>query len=152
MYNTLLCEASTLNIEVQEKYLNKRIKGLYSDNVIWINKNIETSTEKACVLAEELGHYYTSAGNILDQSQIPNIKQERQARIWAAKKLIPLERFIEAFNYGCTNRYEVAEYLDVTETFLEQSLTYCKEKFGLEVKIDENHMLFLEPLDVYKII
>ena len=41
--------------------------------------------KKACVLAEELGHHYTSVGNIIDMEYIGNQKQERQARLWAYK-------------------------------------------------------------------
>lgn len=35
-----------------------------------------TNVEKACVLAEGLGHYYTTVGNILNQSSTANHKQE----------------------------------------------------------------------------
>lgn len=54
-------------------------KGLYADNIIWINKYLPTSVEKACILAEELGHHYTTAGDILDQNDIENCKQELKA-------------------------------------------------------------------------
>lgn len=150
MYEQLQEEAAALDIEVEERVLKKRIKGLYGDNVIWINKNINTSDEKACVLAEELGHYYTSAGDILDQSKILNRKQERRARVWAANKLIPLNKFIDAFKNGCTSRYEVADYLSVTETFLEQSLNYYQEKHGSQVQVDDKHVLFFNPLAIYE--
>ena len=33
-------------------------------------------TEKACVLAEELGHHYTTVGDIIDQKESENRKQE----------------------------------------------------------------------------
>lgn len=76
MYEKLLCEAEKENIEVVYMPLKGRIKGLYCDKVIAINKNIETTAEKTCVLAEELGHYYTSCGNIIDTSDTNNRKQE----------------------------------------------------------------------------
>ena len=71
-YETLLKEADSLGLIVKEKplqYNNGRIKG----NRIAIRKDM-TETEKACVLAEELGHYYTAVGNILDQSSVENRK------------------------------------------------------------------------------
>lgn len=46
-----------------------------------------TETEKKCIMAEELGHYYTGVGNILDQSSISNKKQEIHGRIHAYNKL-----------------------------------------------------------------
>lgn len=36
--------------------------------------------EKACVLAEELGHHYTAVGDIIDQSYYSNRKQELRGK------------------------------------------------------------------------
>lgn len=61
-YEELLIEADSNNLITKEKDLlaNKgRIKG----NRIAIKKNL-MQKEKACVLAEELGHFYTTAGDI----------------------------------------------------------------------------------------
>lgn len=57
-----------------------KIKGLYYDKVIAINKNIDTTVEKICVLREELSHYYTTLGNILEQKKIANRKLEQRDR------------------------------------------------------------------------
>ncbi|MGG1991178.1 hypothetical protein [Brevibacillus brevis] len=86
-YEELYQEATQLGIDIYEMPLKPRIKGLYSDNIIGINKFIPTSIEKLCVLAEELGHYFTSSGDILDQSKIVNRKQEKRARSWVMKNL-----------------------------------------------------------------
>ena len=94
-YETLLKEADSLGLVVKEKplqYNNGRIKG----NRIAIRKDIETTNEKACVLAEELGHHYTAAGNILDQSTATNRKQEMRGRIVAYNKLVGLHGIIDA--------------------------------------------------------
>src|SRR5690625_2359684 len=109
--------------------MSKRIKGLYADNVIWLNDNITTTHEKACVLAEELGHYHTSVGDILDQSKLTNRKQEILARSWAYKKLIPLEKIIKAFNENIRSKHELAEYLNVTEAFLLDALKRYKQEY-----------------------
>jgi hypothetical protein len=106
-----------------------------------------TTTEKACVLAEELGHHYTTVGNILDQSKVENRKQERRARLWAYRKMFDLVDLISAYKYGCRNRYEVAEYLGVTEQFLEEALIVYKEKYGPYTKLDK-YMICFEPLTV----
>ena len=118
-YEALLEEAHQEGLVVKEKplkYNNGRIKG----KRIAIRQDIETNTEKTCVLAEELGHHHTSVGNILDMSDVRNRKQERQARLWAYNKLIGLSGIIEAFEHGCQSRYEMAKYLEVTEEFLEE--------------------------------
>ena len=65
-YEALLDEACEKGLIVKEKPLqsnNGRIKG----KRIAIRKDL-TSTEKACVLAKELGHHETSVGNIIDMS------------------------------------------------------------------------------------
>ena len=38
-------------------FRNKTIKGLYCDGTAAISNNIDTNAEKACVLAEEMGHH-----------------------------------------------------------------------------------------------
>ena len=63
-YEALLDEACDIGLIVKEKplqYNNGRIKG----NRIAIRQDINTTTEKACVLAEELGHHHTSVPRII---------------------------------------------------------------------------------------
>lgn len=148
-YEKLLTEANELGITAKEKPLkfnDGRIKGAK----IAIRKDIETNREKGCVLAEELGHYHTTVGNILDQSNISNRKQELRARLWAYNKMIGLTGIINAYEHGCCNRYEMAEYLEVTEIFLSEALRYYKSKYGLYAKID-NYVVYFEPLGVLRI-
>lgn len=80
-YEALLEYADTQNLIVREKYIPGYAGRIY-DNRIAIHKDIKTQSEKACVLAEELGHYHTNYGDVLDQSDIRNRKQEYKARLW----------------------------------------------------------------------
>lgn len=142
-YEILVSEASDTGLTVKEKplkYNNGRIKG----NKIAIRKDLETSSQKTCVLAEELGHHYTTVGNVLDQADTGNRKQERRARLWAYDKLIGLHGIIEAFEHGCRNRYEIAEYLDVTESFLLDAIAVYREKYGV-CKRFQNYVVYFEP-------
>ncbi len=100
LYETLFNEADKENIEVVYIPFKERVKGIYYDKVIALNKNIDTTAEKNCILAEELGHYHTTAGNILDQKQLHNRKQERLARAWSYKRLVPLDKLVEAYKQG----------------------------------------------------
>ncbi|CAG9621098.1 ImmA/IrrE family metallo-endopeptidase [Sutcliffiella rhizosphaerae] len=145
-YEALLKEAQDF-VYVYEKPLHENIKGLQADNVIYINKNLPTQIEKVCILAEEIGHYHTSYGNILDQSSIPNKKQELRARQWAYKKLFPLSKIVQAHKAGIRNKYELAEYIGVTEEFLQLALTRYQDKYGDTVLIDGVTICF-EPLGV----
>jgi hypothetical protein len=151
-YEKLLNEAYQHKIYIYEEPMEPKIKGLYADHVIWINKNIDNTIEKACVLAEEIGHYHTTVGDILDQTKLANVKQEKLARKWASERLVTPAKLVKAFECGCRSRYEIAEILNITEEFLEQSLTFYREKYGTEILIDEKYTLYLDPLAVYKII
>lgn len=150
MYEVLLSEATSLDIDVQERTMTNNIKGLYGDKVIWINKNIDSTAEKICVLAEEIGHFHTTYGDILDQSKVLNIKQEKLARAWAYRRLVPLESLVSALKKGFSTRYEFAESLNVTEQFLEECINYYQSKYGIWVKVDDKHTLRLNPLTLYE--
>lgn len=121
-----------------------RIKGLYCDKVIAVSKKIRTSKEKACIVAEELGHYYTSSGNIIDLKNTRNRKQEHKARMWAYDNCIGLQGIISAFEARKMNIDEMADHLEVTENFLKEALTCYKKKYGITTKID-NYIIGFEP-------
>ena len=149
-YEKLLNEADDYDIYVHEEPMKPKIRGLYSDEVIWINKVITSTNEKSCVLAEELGHYHTSSGNILDMTKLESRKQENQARSWAHKKLIPLTKIIDAYKEGSSNRYELAEYLGVTEEFLLEAINSYKVEYGIYAKVDR-YIIYFEPLAVLEL-
>ena len=128
------------------------IKGLYCDKTIGINLDIDTSNEKACVLAEELGHHHTSVGDILDMSDPGNRKQERQARLWGYNKLIGLTGIVKAYKAGCQDRFEVAEYLGVTDEYLYECLNAYRDKYGVGVTVDDYYVMFIPHLAVGKVI
>ena len=127
---------------------SNRIKGLYHNGVIGINSKVEKSIERGCILAEEMGHHYTSVGNILDMSDTHNRKQERQARLWAYNRLIGLRGIIKAYEAGCQSRYEIAEYLEVTEECLQECIEIYRDKYGVYTTVDNYVIYFLPNLAV----
>lgn len=148
-YEILLSEASENGLIVKEKplkYNNGRIKG----SRVAIRQDLSTSVEKACVLAEELGHHYTTYGNILDQSDTSNRKQELRARAWAYNKQIGLLGLIRAYEHGCRNRFEIAEYLEVTEEVLEECLIFYRNKYGMCTNVDNYVVYFIPNLVIMK--
>lgn len=60
-----------------------------------------------------------------------NRKQELRARAWGYNRLIGLAGLVQAFEYGCRNQYEMAEYLDITEEYLEDALMHYRSKYGI---------------------
>lgn len=144
-YERLEDEACRDGIDVIDCNFNSdSIKGLYCDGVIGINKNIKNMAEKTCVLAEELGHHHTSAGNIIDQTKTENRKQELKARMWAYDRQIGLIGIIKAYKRGCRNIHEIADYLDVTEDFLRNALEAYRLKYGHYINVD-NYTVYFEP-------
>lgn len=108
------------------------------------------NVQKKCVLTEELGHYCTTTGNILDQQDAMNRKQERRARIWAYDKLISLFGIVKSYNAGCRISYEIAEYLDITEEFLNEAICTYRSKYGTGAKAGEYIIIFDPELTVLK--
>lgn len=124
-------------------FKSQRLSGLYIDGSIALRKGMATN-KSADVLAEELGHYHTTAGDILDQSSANNRKQERTARLWAYNKRIGLSGIIQGFRQHCHSRYELAECLGVTEEFLKEALECYREKYGCMVELD-GYIILFEP-------
>ena len=143
-------EAVDDGAEVIDMKLSSNIKGLYCDGVVAVNSNVPTSAERACVLAEELGHHKTAAGVILDQRGSRNRKQELAGRVWAYDRLIGLAGIFRAIRAGCRSRYEMAEFLDVTEEMLADALVYYRRKYGTCAKYGK-YMIYLDPLGVMEL-
>ncbi len=75
----------------------------------------------SCVLAEELGHYYTSTGvqmPVLRFSYAQRLNVSRSEYIasrWAALKLMPEQSVLLAISSGIREVWELAEEFGVTE-------------------------------------
>ena len=152
-YEKLLQKGADANVQICENYNFRytRIKGLYCDGNIALNRNIQTESEKKCILAEEIGHFETSCGDITDQNNISNRKQELRAREWVYVTILPLSNLIKAYKNGCRNRYEIAEYLDVTEEFLQEAIEYYKSQYGVFHTVGK-YIIYFEPLGVMKLL
>ena len=129
------------------------LKGLYWDNrkshLIVLSPEMETNAERLSVLAEEAGHYYTSAGNILylRRDNVLNRQQERRARAWAYKRLVPPEGIISAWLRYIRTPWEFAEYFGVTEAFFRAAIAYYKQKHELVWHVGQ-YVITFEPFDI----
>lgn len=80
----------------------------------------EGSSLYRCVLAEELGHHFTSAGNLLPSRYFYSLWQsnigsgEFKARKWAAEVLMPAPNIKAALAAGTCEAWELAEEFGVT--------------------------------------
>lgn len=118
-YEQLIAKYDDLYIEERPM----KNDGLYADDCIWINGNMP-ECRRYCILAEEIGHYETSVGDILDQNDTNNRRQENVARKWAYEEILPLENILFAAQDGHKEVWDMAEYLDVDEAFLKNALIY----------------------------
>lgn len=150
-YEFLLDETHDEGIIVKEVQLKSNSAGLYIDNKIALNKNkLHNDAEKICVLAEELGHHYTSCGDITDLNDIKSVKQEYQARLYSYNKLVGLIGIVRAYEANCRNRYEIADFLGVTEIFLNEALNCYRNKYGVSVDVDNYTICFVPNLLIFK--
>lgn len=145
IYNLIEQEHIILE-EVNFKQNN--IEGIYFkapglSPTIGINKNIVPDTRKyTSVLAEELGHHFTSTGDISTEcvtytQKINKSKQEKRARLWAANYLISDEEINRAILQNIGNIYTLSIHFNVTEEILKYKLLsiYLKEDKYNNIKL-----------------
>lgn len=146
-----LLELSDLNgLSVHELPLQGN-KGRIIEKDIFLKSDLNT-TEKTCILAEEIGHYFTGVGDILDQANVANRKQEYQGRKYAYNKLIGLNGIIQAFEHHCNNTYEMASFLNVTEEFLNEAIDSYRRKYGIYTIVDKYIIYFIPNLGILKML
>lgn len=144
-FEELVADSEKDNIILVEKHFKSKALGLCKGNKIGLSKTLTTTAEKACIFAEEYyGHYKTSVGNILDLKDMNNLKQEYIAHAKAIEKLCSLKQIVEAIKSGANDRYEIAEYLTVTDKFFDEAINYRRQKNGLVCKY-EGLWIYFEP-------
>lgn len=135
-------------VKIIEKALPKGLPGLYYDNVIEIDK-FKNKYEKHCILAEELGHYETTYGDITDLNDMRSVKLEQIARRWGYEKIVSLDRLIDCYERGQTTLEEVCLNLEVTPEYLKNVIDYYIEKYGI-YKLYKEYKINFDPLNVNK--
>ncbi|QMV44436.1 ImmA/IrrE family metallo-endopeptidase [Cohnella cholangitidis] len=149
LLDKLLEYAHQKDVTVQYIDMPITMSGLYGDGLIWLNKGLPTRAATACALGEELGHHNKTVGDILDQTRIENRKQERRAREWGHDYLLPLSRLVDAYHARIEGRFELSEYLGVTEDFLQEAIDRLKDRHGIAVYYND-YLIIFDPLQVYE--
>lgn len=122
--------------------------GSYVNGEIFIKFNLSETT-KAEILFEELAHHKYTWGNILDQKDFNNRKFENYARRAAYQNALPLNLIIEAYHYGISNLYELAQYVQLSEKYILNAIEYYKKKYGLST-YHNGYVIKFEPLQVFE--
>jgi Zn-dependent peptidase ImmA (M78 family) len=126
----LLWIANKENIIVEYTKLKYSIRGFYCKEpgclpVIGLDDSLYSDHRlHRCVMAEELGHHFTSVGELIAkkhyslQDRLSIDKIEYKALRWAANYLIPENDLLDAIKEGLYENWELAEHFDVTDTFM----------------------------------
>lgn len=143
-YENLIITAEKLGAEVRELDFGTSKKcGRCLNNLIYINSRM-SEIEKYEVLAEELGHFKTTYGNILNQNIMVNRKLENVARREGFNMIVEPIDLVEAMKHGAKDIYDIAEYINVTVETLSDIIEDFKKKYGVGVLVG-NYYLKLEP-------
>ncbi|MCX4167839.1 ImmA/IrrE family metallo-endopeptidase [Enterococcus casseliflavus] len=117
-------------------------KGLLINETIYLNPNQE-KYELNSTLAEELGHYLTSYGNIVLQDTNEKRKQERRARDIGSILVVSPQDIIECFEEGCRSTLECALHLQITEDTFKDAVKYYSRRFS-GIKTENNYTLLFQ--------
>lgn len=144
-YEKLLDEAYSYGLEVIEVDLGGDCGYCY-DETIYINSN-STEINKYCILSEELGHYFTTTGDISYLNNSSDMHQERKARIWSYDKILSPDNIIDSILKGSNSLQNLAEDLSVNEDFLLEAIEFYKRKYGLYY-VGKKYLLTFSPLNI----
>ena len=85
---------------------------------------IRSQADEMVKVAHELGHCETWSFYSPGEDYFIRQRGENRANKWAIKKLIPQDGLMEAVQHGITEPWELAEYFNVTQAFMETALWY----------------------------
>mgnify|MGYP001030078137 FL=1 len=141
-YEKLIVKAENLGAEVREiDFGTDKKSGRCLNNRIYINSRM-SEIDKYEVLAEELGHYKTTHGNILNQNSVINRKLENVARREGFNIIVEPNDVVEAIRNNAFAMHEIAEYVHVSvETFFD-ILENWKKKYGTGIQVGTCYLQF----------
>lgn len=115
----LISEYGNLNFYFKND-MPSGLSGLISDNNVYVNNTLPFEHIYA-TLAEEIDHYETSVGNIIDYTKYINMKQEIRARRWGYKKLVPFDKLVDFVSGEETvHNYDLAEEFGVPGEYINE--------------------------------
>lgn len=154
-YEEMLQQAADKNINVIEKWdmgndpEHEPVKGLYVDGTVALSDELETTAEKTVILGEEIAHHDLTVGDILTAHDAASRRQEQKARTLSYDRLVGLSGLVRAYEAHCESRYEIAEFLGVTEEFLVDAIARYQEIYGISADY-LNYIVFFDPLGVMR--
>lgn len=127
---------------IEGPLLKKGYEGLYRDNRIYLDSTLPLDRKKE-ILLEEYWHHKTSVGNIINYDTFENRKQEIVARNKAYENIVTPQALINCFHEGLSNTWEVADYLNVSQDFLQGAFQHYRSKYGIVFWFENYQFIFL---------
>ena len=84
------------------------------------------------VCCHELGHAATGALHKVDSPFELIERSEYRADKWVAEHFLTPEDFREAFQNGCRELWQLAEFFDMPEADVQKALTYWRDRKGID--------------------
>lgn len=109
-----------------DPHLPPGLSGLNINNTVYLNPKQPKSKIKAD-LAEEIGHYLTTVGDITGQKTLLDRRQERKARNIGAILTVSPWDIVACYEEGCVMIYQCAEFLDVPEETFVTAVNYYSQ-------------------------
>lgn len=99
------------------------------NNEVYINSNRDYR-QNLQDLAEEIGHWETTAGDIHTESTFYDQKQELDARRFGYMAIVSLDGLIDCFKKGITTPWDIADYFECDVDYVWNALDTYKIKYG----------------------
>lgn len=106
-----------------------------------VNKKYAIFLDTACfsslpnfkeALAHEIGHCATGCTHRTSSPLDLLAKHEYKANRWAIERYLPFDALREAIQEGYTETWDLAEYFDVPENFIQKAIRYYTEARGMK--------------------
>lgn len=117
---------------------------------IFLNGNEDLKTKRLETLAEEIGHYETTAGNIVHQCTAAERHDEHTARVWGWTHLISLDGLIYCYENGITTAPDMADFFEVSIEYLWEAIDCYRDKRGEYFTYYEYHFDLSHGLNISK--
>lgn len=141
--------AAELGIPVDYRILREddTLDGLYIEWVqfdkagILINSHRPINVQVAA-LAEEIGHFQRSYGQIIKLDSIQAIKSEHSGRVAAYQNLLPCSTLKAAMRSGTCTLWELAEFFDLPEGFVKEAFQYYRQRGEFQPRVANCHWCY----------
>ena len=135
--NTAVCcmydDLEALNVDVVDVKLKNNFAIAFFDNFLVIDRSkCKTAAQERTVLAHEAGHYMSGA---FYRAYSPfEVKEQAEHRAFAAsvEKYLPVNEILNCYKMGMTENWEIAEYFNLEEEFVEKAVHYWTDCKGID--------------------